>query len=193
MSKYFENLNQKEIYLLEELADIEHQRWADWQEYCFQKLGIKRTGVPIDGDDDKSSNIRRWFRQIDTSYADLSEEEKDSDREQVMRYWSLINHYKKDKIMNNEMNFSEALFQLKAGKKCARSGWNGKDMFCVLSPGEKGLPADKFFSEHLKDHANKLDGKMNVRPSFLIKTAQEDVAYWTPSTSDILAEDWVVI
>jgi len=34
---------------------------------------------------------------------------------------------------------------------------------------------------------------MTVRPAFMLKTAQEDVAYWTPSTSDILAEDWIIL
>ena len=76
---------------------IEHERWADWQKYCFEKLKIERyyeREVALKTDDTEGDNykwqIYNWWRQIETPYKDLSEEEKDSDREQVMRYWYLI-------------------------------------------------------------------------------------------------------
>lgn len=79
--------------LFEKLAAIEHERWADWQKYCFEKMEIPRPvrvsnlgEVPFKPETD----IQRWWRQIDTSYNDLSEFDKDKDREQVMRYWHLI-------------------------------------------------------------------------------------------------------
>jgi hypothetical protein len=34
--------------------------------------------------------VQRWQKQIDTPYAELSEKEKESDREQVRRYVPLI-------------------------------------------------------------------------------------------------------
>jgi hypothetical protein len=34
--------------------------------------------------------VERWQRQIDTPYAALSEQEKESDRSQVDRYWPLV-------------------------------------------------------------------------------------------------------
>lgn len=91
------------------------------------------------------------------------------------------------------MNFGEALEALKQGKKVARTGWNGSGMFAVLSPGMKGLPAERFFNKDLNAHAIKLGGTMDVRPSFMLKTAQDDVAYWAPSGSDCLAEDWMIV
>lgn len=90
------------------------------------------------------------------------------------------------------MNFGEALEALKKGDKVCRSGWNGADMFLVLSPGKDGLESSDFFNEHLADHAESLGGAMNVRPSFMLKTAQDDVSYWAPSGSDALAEDWEI-
>lgn len=78
--------------LREKLAAIEHERWADWQRYvhsvCYENKGIggEPTGeltIPIEF-------ARRWERQIETPYHELSEKEKDSDREQVDRYWQLI-------------------------------------------------------------------------------------------------------
>lgn len=73
--------------LIEELAAIEHERWADWQRYLHSR-GVRdpQTGkLVIDAD-----WVWRWERQIDTFYADLSEQEKASDREQVARYWPVI-------------------------------------------------------------------------------------------------------
>lgn len=91
------------------------------------------------------------------------------------------------------LDFSQALLRLKEGYKVARSGWNGSGMFAVLSPGFKDLPSDKFFNKHLGAFATSIGGTMDVRPAFMLKTAQNDVAYWIPSGSDILAEDWEIV
>lgn len=93
---------------------------------------------------------------------------------------------------DRKLTFSDALFFIKQGKKAARTGWNGKNMFACLSPGSSNpLKQDDWFSPAIRDYVK--DGKeLHVRPSFMLKTAQEDVAYWVPSCSDILAEDWYV-
>lgn len=90
-------------------------------------------------------------------------------------------------------NFGEALEALKKGKKVCRIGWNGSNMFAVLSPGSsKPLKTEDWFSPAMREYTK--DGReLNVRPSLLLKTAQEDVAYWIPSGSDILAEDWIIL
>lgn len=78
--------------LREKLAAIEHERWADWQRYvhsvCYENKGIG--GEPTGELTIPSEHARRWERQIETPYNELSEKEKDSDREQVDRYWQLI-------------------------------------------------------------------------------------------------------
>jgi hypothetical protein len=74
--------------LFEKLAAIEHERWADWQRYCHKTLreNLKEPvgGLQLD------EVLSRWEFQINTPYNNLTEQEKDSDREQVMRYWYLI-------------------------------------------------------------------------------------------------------
>ena len=74
--------------LREQLAAIEHERWADWQAWCHKVL---REMIRYN---DMESNLEeilsRWEKQIETPYAELSEAEKQSDREQVDRYWHLI-------------------------------------------------------------------------------------------------------
>lgn len=91
MSKYHKNLTKEQIELMEKLADIEHQRWADWQKYLHSKL--KKHPISLNGTHYyllSEDLYKHWKRQIATSYKHLSEAEKDSDREQVMRYWQFI-------------------------------------------------------------------------------------------------------
>ena len=78
--------------LREQLADIEHQRWADWQRYCHKVLR-ENNPSPEQGD-----ILERWDRQIETPYSELSEKEKDLDREQVNRYWKIIEEYISDTV-----------------------------------------------------------------------------------------------
>ena len=78
--------------LFEQLADIEHQRWSDWQKYFHATLletmaGENRAVILNQATIDC---LQRWLNQANTPYKDLSEKEKDSDRDQVMRYWHLI-------------------------------------------------------------------------------------------------------
>jgi len=82
------------------------------------------------------------------------------------------------------MNFGEALVLLKAGKRLTRKGWNGKEMFAYYVRGDN-FPArmDAIKGYYPND-------MVEYRPYLALKTAQNDVATWTPSVSDILADDW---
>jgi hypothetical protein len=82
-------LNESFGSLLEELAALEHQRWAHWQKYVHEKGRRQSDGsvlLPAD-------LVSRWERQINTSYEDLTNEEKNSDREQVQKYLPLLERW----------------------------------------------------------------------------------------------------
>lgn len=72
--------------IFEQLALIEHDRWSHWQRYMHSK-SIRQTDgsllIPAD-------LVERWERQMTTDYADLTDKEKDGDREQVQKYLPLI-------------------------------------------------------------------------------------------------------
>ncbi len=55
--------------VIEAMANREHDRWSSW--YQWQKAN----STPV--------NLERWDRQAVTPYEDLSEFDKDKDREQV--------------------------------------------------------------------------------------------------------------
>jgi hypothetical protein len=72
--------------LREQLAELAHAQWAGWMVYLFSKSAHNPDGsitIPPD-------LAMRWKRQADTSYTDLPENEKESDREEADRYLELI-------------------------------------------------------------------------------------------------------
>jgi len=64
-------------------ADVEHEIWSSWMRYMF-------TCGTFNDDETwtmPSDKVERWRRQADTPYSELSEREKESDREQVRKHW----------------------------------------------------------------------------------------------------------
>lgn len=70
----------------ERLAAIEHERWAAWQSWMHAQCNQYGDGTLLI----PAALVARWERQIATPYAELSEAERASDREQVDRSWPLI-------------------------------------------------------------------------------------------------------
>lgn len=72
--------------IVDELASIEHARWSHWQRYLHSKCEPQPDGslvIPAD-------LAARWKRQVETPYHLLSEQEKQSDRDQVQKYLPAI-------------------------------------------------------------------------------------------------------
>ncbi len=67
---------------VDRLAAIEHERWAHWQQYMHDQGKRTEDGSLVI----PAALVARWSEQIATPYADLSEAEQESDREQVRRY-----------------------------------------------------------------------------------------------------------
>lgn len=95
--------------LVEALAAEEHTRWGDWQRYmqeerCQQAQTdiymAPQPGELIIGRED----AERWARLIATPYADLPEHSKESDREQVKRYWPIWVNYVTDWLIENGLD-----------------------------------------------------------------------------------------
>ncbi|EEM02211.1 MULTISPECIES: DUF2829 domain-containing protein [Bacillus] len=85
------------------------------------------------------------------------------------------------------MNFGQAIEAVKEGNKIARKGWNGKGMFVYYVPAASYPPATDIMKEVFEGEY------VPYREYLALKTAQNDVATWAPSTSDALAEDWEVV
>lgn len=65
--------------LREQVAAAQHEIWAHWMRYLFDVSVSNADGsVTI-----PAAKVERWMRQINTPYTDLTEIEKDADREQA--------------------------------------------------------------------------------------------------------------
>ena len=62
--------------LLETLSGIQHTIWTRWMKHLFEVCPAVNGQVII-----PKEKVDRWLRQMRTPYEDLSESEKDSDRE----------------------------------------------------------------------------------------------------------------
>lgn len=89
------------------------------------------------------------------------------------------------------LNFGEAIEGLKAGKKLAREGWNGKNMWIVLMPAlylDAGVVNGRT-SKHIGEGVD-----LDSQPYIAMFTTQ---GRWQPgwicSQSDLLAEDWQIV
>lgn len=75
--------------LVEQLADKEHESWARWMAYLFSRCEPNSDGslhVPSD-------YVASLQKQIDASYAELSEQEKQYDRDEVACIMPIIEEY----------------------------------------------------------------------------------------------------
>lgn len=120
--------NQSIDELREKLADIEHQRWADWQAWCHK---ILRENCPSP---ELEAVLERWDKQIETPYSALTDKEKASDMEQVDRYWPLINSYIATEVIRElemldtrrhyGMDYQESLDELDEYVQVRINHWN---------------------------------------------------------------------
>ncbi len=73
--------------LFEQLAAIEHERWADWQKHLHENICKANPDGSLTI---PAGAVKQYSWLIDTSYAELPEKEKEKDRPQVNRYWELV-------------------------------------------------------------------------------------------------------
>lgn len=79
----------RNVELIDLLANIEHQRWAHWQNYLHSQCEAQDDGALLI----PAHLAKRWKRQIKTPYSDLTLPEQKSDIEQVMKYIPTIEKY----------------------------------------------------------------------------------------------------
>ena len=94
------------------------------------------------------------------------------------------------------MRFGKALEKALEGKKIARHGWNGKNMYVYMIPG-RIIPLDKWEvrmpSQELTE-IEKEKGFVNVMPHLDMLSAQGTrIIGWLASQTDMLSVDWYVV
>ena len=114
--------------------------------------------------------------------------------------------------MNKNLNLGQAIEALKQGKRVARQGWNGKDMFIFMRPADelhvafvakyiKSLPQsvkDYYYQDCVDENGNLLDLEKNDVVKFTaylcLKAADGTIVNgWLATQTDILSEDWTIL
>ena len=114
--------------------------------------------------------------------------------------------------MNKNLNFGQAIEALKQGKRAARQGWNGKDMFIFMRPADelhvafvakdiKSLPQsvkDYYYQDCVDENGNLFDLEKNDVVKFTaylcLKAADGTIVNgWLATQTDILSEDWTIL
>ena len=95
------------------------------------------------------------------------------------------------------MNFGQAIEALKEGKLVAREGWNGKGLFVMKQiPAEIGLdiiPKMQSVQESAKKVLVSRGTTLKYENQMLIVKPNGTADSWVPSSSDVFAEDWIVV
>ena len=79
-----------DVTILRELfADFLHRQWSGWMEYLFSKGTLNPDGtwtMP-------SWAVERWQRQMNTSFANLSDIEQDTDRKEADKMLEVLQRW----------------------------------------------------------------------------------------------------
>jgi len=99
--------------------------------------------------------------------------------------------------------FGHAIEALKNGIRVARSGWNGKGMFvCKQVPSFISghiVPKIQSLPQSAKDEFQKrfdldpTNAGINYCNQMIIVKSDNTIDSWVPSSSDTLAEDWIIL
>ena len=94
------------------------------------------------------------------------------------------------------MRFGEALAHARKGRKIARHGWNGKNMYVYMIPG-RIIPLDKWeaiMPTEYPTEEEKKRGYVVILSRLDMMNAQgERVVGWLASQMDMLIDDWYIV
>lgn len=102
--------------------------------------------------------------------------------------WSPKEQFDKGYNSNGSYSFGDVLLLLEEGKRVARKGWNGKDMFVYLVPANKYLAVTDAAIEHYG-----AGQYVPYNAYFALKNPDDTVSTWVPSVNDCMAKDWYII
>lgn len=132
---------------LEKLAALEHERWSRWHEHAVKNW--------------TPENIERWNGLAKMRYDELPEFSKDSDRREVLLYYSLLSQAKKDIACLEEISNQHAIDAVNYRKEAEEKDKQIKELEYSL-----GLNFQKWTSE-LEDKLSLKDARIRELESVL--------------------------
>lgn len=99
--------------------------------------------------------------------------------------WCPKDVFERDYQPITAMSFGHAIHALKSGKRVARVGWNGKNMFLIFVT-ENWNGETNYSGAFPKDF-------VGYNPFIAMYTADNKLVPWLASQTDMLADDWQVV
>lgn len=95
------------------------------------------------------------------------------------------------------IDFGEAIKAAKQGKRVTRLGWNGKGLFVFMQvPAEITediVPKMQSLPQSVKDEFARRGGSITYSNQMALVNPNNSINGWAPSSSDTLAEDWIIL
>tara|TARA_R110002051_G_C8458441_1_gene457954 strand:+ start:90 stop:560 length:471 start_codon:yes stop_codon:yes gene_type:complete len=95
------------------------------------------------------------------------------------------------------VSFGEAIKALKDGRRVQRKGWNGKGLFVFMQiPSNIGIDTIlKMHSlpDHVKESFRERKEGIRYNNQLALVSPDNEISGWAPSTSDALADDWIIL
>lgn len=111
------------------------------------------------------------------------------------RSWCPADVFARDYQPSTAISFGHAVHAMKAGKRVARAGWNGKGMWLAMTPGSS-IPASAARSGACLAKVQSEPGTetIEILPHIDMRAADGSVVVgWLASQTDMLADDWQVL
>jgi hypothetical protein len=128
----------------EALAEYAHEAWSGWMKYMFEKMHA----VSHDGENTSmvmpAWAVERWTRQANTPYADLPENEKESDRQEADRMLAICRRTSSPAAAREGSSMGidrkdSAMAMITELLPCMRPGCKGKPELDKWDAGDYGI------------------------------------------------------
>jgi len=148
------NTNKSTEEFIEKGANLEHDRWARWQQYLFDQCVHNKDGsatIP-------SEMVAHWGRQISTKYTELSEQEKESDRKETRNYLSLLTSLVQQSKEEGEKKATQAakiVYDIKCSQACEKAKEEERERILKISEDFMDTTDWHSFHEEVSSLSNK--------------------------------------
>jgi hypothetical protein len=99
--------------------------------------------------------------------------------------------------MIEKQNFGQATEALNQGKRVSRGGWNGKGLFVFkqvpASIDIDVIPKMQSLPYSVKIELIKRGEPIHYDNQLALVDTSNRITGWSPSTPDVLAEDWIIL
>lgn len=121
----------------------------------------------------------------------------ETDRWLVSKEFIEKNYEETEPETTHSLSFGAAVAAMKQGKRVARAGWNGKNLFVFMQvPADISseiIPKMQSLPQSVKDEFARRGGDIHYRNQLAMVYPDNTIYGWVASPSDVLENDWCIL